>query len=128
MLLRYLEYNTDVRLCQFFGCSGNQLYNYVGIGIRMSPPKGTVPKIPTKIPTTRSSRQILQKQVPAKSSKLGSRRKVQYQKYQPKYQLPSAGAGNLQIPARQPVLVKISTPAPSSTYHTYLPLHSDSLF
>jgi hypothetical protein len=37
---------------------------------------------------------------------------VQYQKYQPKYQPPSAGAGNLLILARQPVFVKIPTPAP----------------
>jgi hypothetical protein len=57
----YLEYNTDVQLCQFFGCGEKLFYSNLGIGIRSSPPKGTVPKIPTKIPTTGSSRQILQK-------------------------------------------------------------------
>ncbi len=37
---------------------------------------------------------------------------VQYQKYQPKYQPPSAGADNLLIPARQPVFMKIPAPPP----------------
>ncbi len=65
------------------------------------------------------------KGVPAKLSKLSSLQKIQYQKYQLKYQ--PLSAGNLLIPARQPVLVKIPATAPPSTYHTYLPLHSDSL-
>jgi hypothetical protein len=57
---------------------------------------------------------------PPNLSKLGSHKKVEYQKYQPKYLSPSAGADNLPIPARQPVLVKIPAPAPPSTYHTHL--------
>ncbi len=119
-----------MQFCQFFGCGGKWFYNnVVGIGIQRSPPKGTVPKIQPKYqpPGLGVPAESFKNEVPTKSSKLGSRQKLQYQKYQPKYQPMSAGAGNLPIPARQPVLVKIPAPAPPSTYHTYLPLHSNSL-